>query len=1087
MVSTFELKRTLCAIAQVALAISFALALTNCGQTETSISPATIALNDRGVSKMGQFQYSDAFEDFTAVVQKSPEWEVGLVNLAIATLNRQNPDDELLTLETLQTVLELNPSNVRALYTSGIVNLYLGNTAQAIDFLTKSVELDPNDAFATYFLGQAHLQAGNFEQARSWLLQTLELNSAIRSAYWAAATASRRIGDIDKATELIDRYQAFEHNPLSVSAGFSYKQMGPKAEAQSIVADVVQLTEKPMGDLFDEATLLADDLQAVASVSSFDVNQDKVWDLLISDASGNSLWLGNGTSFERASFSGLSGTLKASAWGDLDNDGTTELITCTDVELTVYDINQMAASKRTVIEPSACTTVRVLDADHDGALDVLSGGAFGLAIYHNDREGGFTRYAPDDVLGLDEAVAQILAEDLDRDRDVDLVLRGANSRNRALRNELTWNYETYPELESLADSQIVAMTALDVEVDGHLELILADVNGSIDVWDIAGATVNTRRLYLEAFDILDMAADDFDGDGVGDLFVAHRNGFAVLDPRTSTLKALVELANLHGALPVYASPGSGLGVVAYADSGVHYYAPGAGRYPFLAVEPSGKTSADQMRSNASGIGTYIKLRADTRWSLGSNFPSHSGPSQSLRPLLFGSGGATQADYIEMLWSDGVTQSEIGLAFGKFHRVEEIQRQLASCPVVFVWNGEKYEFVSDVLGVAALGYFAEPGATTPVRSFERLLMPPGLMQPRNGKFEVKIGEPMEEVLYLDSASLLYYDVPANLSVVLDERLNVRSVAPTGEPMFFENSYSPVRAWTSLDDDVLESVTHADLIAVDPGKVDSRYIGLTESEHALTLEFSQPLPVKDAVLVIDGWVEFPYSQTSFAAFNSSTPYEAPTLEARDGNGEWQVVAAQFGFPAGMPRQMALPLPPLPEGVDALRLRSNLEVYWDRVRVVRVKPDVDIRRQEAKRLRAIARSPGYARRTTGPQRTPYYDYDDRLTYWDAKHADGFYSAMGDVSELVATTDSSVAIIGSGEEIHLEFEVPPPAAPGVKRHFVLDFRGWAKDMDLYTTTGDAVEPIPQLSDASADELIRRAALHAKYNVRHQSGLATP
>ena len=454
------------------------------------------------------------------------------------------------------------------------------------------------------------------------------------------------------------------------------------------------------------------------------------------------------------------------------------------------------------------------------------------------------------------------------------------------------------------------------------------------------------------------------------------------------------------------------------------------------------------------------------------------------PIMFGSGGAAQADYVELLWSDGVTQSEIALDFGERHDIEEIQRQLASCPVVFVWNGEKYEFVSDVLGVAALGYFAEPGVTTPVRSKERLLLPDGMLKPRAGKFEVKIGEPMEEILYLDSASLLYFDVPIDWSMTLDERLNIKSTLPTGDPIYFQETFDPIRATTNAERDVIDAIAKADLSAVHPGSVDARFIGLLANETVLTLEFDTELPERDAVLVADGWVEFPYSQTSFAAYQANAKYQAPTIEARDGNGMWHVIAEEFGFPAGMPRQMALPLPILPNGTNALRLSSNLEIYWDRIRVVRKSDQLDAMSKRIRPEKAIVRASGFAHRTTGPQRTPYYDYDNRHTNGDAKLATGFYTVTGNATELVLDTDSAIAIVGSGEEVHLEFEVPLPPKDGYRRFYALEFQGWAKDMDLYTEDGDTVEPLPIRTDITSDQLENRELLHARYNVRHQSGI---
>lgn len=1059
------------------------LLMFGCAKEPLDLPAHVIELNDLGVSKMGQFQYAAAHDDFSKVTEEAPYWDVGFVNLAIATLNRQEPDDELRTLELLQEVLTRNPDNVRALYTSGIVNLYLGHTEEAIQFLNEALRIDPDDAYTSYFLGQAHLQAGNYELAQQHLIKTLELNNALRSAYWAASTASRRLGDIDQATSFVEEYQAFEHNPLSVTAGFSYKQMGPKAEAKSVIANVVERKPKPEGSLFRPSLRLNVDLDQLNTISSFDFNQDGHWDVLVSDGNEARVLIGTEAGYVVESVD-LAPHI-AVAWGDMNNDGSTELLTCSEFGVAIDTFVDSGAQSRHPISNTDCQIIRVLDADHDGDLDVLTGGIAGLGIYYNDSNGKFIPYVNDVGLDIASPVTQVLAEDLDRDRDVDLVLIGNNAPNRVLRNELTWSYEPYAGLQEFSNEALQAVTALDVDVDGRAELITASEEGNLEVWHYGDPDWTRRNIGLVIGDVLALDAHDFDGDGRSDLFVATREGFKVIDPRTSSVLFEEQREDIQVAIPVYVNARSGPSVIVASSSAVEIFHAGPGRHAFLAISPSGKTSADQMRSNASGIGTYIKLRVDSRWSVASSFSFHSGASQSLIPVMFGSGGADQADYAELLWSDGVTQSEIALSFGEIHRIEEIQRQLASCPVVFIWNGEKYEFVSDVLGVAALGYFAEPGVTTPIRTKERLILPDGLLRPRAGNFEVKIGEPMEEILYLDSASLLYFDVPTDWSMTLDERLNVKSATPTSDPIYFRETYDPVRATTNLERDVVEEITKTDRRAVDPGPIDPRFIGLLADEFTLELEFGTKLPERNAVLVADGWVEFPYSQTSFAAYQANTKFEAPTIEARDSDGEWHVVAEEFGFPGGMPRQISLSLPSLPKGTRALRLRSNLEIYWDRIRIVKSSVLADAKSVQIRPNRAVVRSPGFADRTTGPQRTPYYDYNNRLTYGDAKLAAGMYTVTGNVTELVLETDSAVAIVGSGEEVHLEFAVPSPPKKGFQRYYALEFQGWAKDMDLYTENGDTVEPLPTRLNVTEDQLKNRDLLHARYNVRYQSGIA--
>ena len=432
------------------------------------------------------------------------------------------------------------------------------------------------------------------------------------------------------------------------------------------------------------------------------------------------------------------------------------------------------------------------------------------------------------------------------------------------------------------------------------------------------------------------------------------------------------------------------------------------------------------------------------------------------------------------WSDGVSQTELDLAAGERHVIRETQRQLASCPVLFAWDGEKFGFVSDVLGGAALGYLTAPGVYAPPRPVEHYLMDQGSLQPRAGRYLLKLNEPMEEAAYLDSARLTVYDLPEGWEMALDERLAVGGEPATGRPIFYRRARTPTRVLTARGEDVTERTAHRDRRAPPPGALDSRFIGLLAEDQTLTLEFDAPLPTdkRSARCRRLDRVSLLPDRVRGLAGGPSPP--ARHLEARTG-GRWQPVAVEFGYPAGMPRSMALPLAQLPPGADALRLSSNMEIYWDRLRVVWEEPlDGHLATTLAPVAARVARA-GFARRTTGRQRLPHYDYHDRSPYWDAKTPRGFYTAFGDARELVAEADGALAVIGSGEEIHLEFAALAEAPPGHRRFFAIAFHGWAKDMDLYTEHGDTVGPLPVPDGADATLLARRDALHSRYNVRYQ------
>jgi hypothetical protein len=189
------------------------------------------------------------------------------------------------------------------------------------------------------------------------------------------------------------------------------------------------------------------------------------------------------------------------------------------------------------------------------------------------------------------------------------------------------------------------------------------------------------------------------------------------------------------------------------------------------------------------------------------------------------------------------------------------------------------------------------------------------------------------------------------------------------------------------------------------------------------------------------------------------------------------------------MSVPIPreKLPAGTTELRLRTNQEIYWDRLSVAWAEPCPQAKRQPLHLAGATVSFCGFPRRTTHAQQRPDYDYARRAPLWDTRHQSGWYTAFGPAEELVASADDALAIFGPGEEVHLEFAAdgavvtPPPR--GWTRRIVLETVGWCKDMDLYTKTGETIEPMPVRTEATEAQKAQRDALHRKYNTRYQSG----
>jgi len=1056
-----------------------------CGCADDALFTAEdVAKNDFGVAQMGQYEYTQAEQTFADVVASAPGWLDAQVNHAIATLNRQEEGDEITALDMLAAVLVKDPQHLRALYTSGILRLYLGEAETAIELFGQVVGADSRDAYAAYFLGQAHLQLGNYEQASQWLVLASRLDPYLRSAYWASAQALRRVGKTAEAQEMLDVYQRFAPNPAAHLADFAYKRMGPKAEAEAVTVIDVAPIELPSGPLFDDPQTIADVSQG-ASVTAVDLTGDGQLDLVVSREIGNVVFIGAKNGFQQASNHPLANaSSKAALWGDIDDDGMVDVIFCSDKGIEYWRQAPADEWQPTTLGVDAslpCVAGAIFDADHDGDLDVFTAGAEGAELYSNNRDGSFRVLAGE--LGMrGGAGRQVLVADLDSDRDLDIVVLNDKLPHDVWQNDRTWRYQKFAGLEAFAAADLVAATAADIDADGHIEIVSIQRDGVLTEWDVFEATSRVIANVRAANDS-ELAVADVNGDSRPEVMIVGAGEVQILDPDSGEVMFARPVADLATAqlLPLTASQGPSL--VTVSSRSVDLHLPGTGRHDFMTIAPSGRNESDQMRSNASGIGTRIKLRIAGQWTVMDALDTHSGPGQSLTPLPVGLNGREFADFVALEWSDGVTQSEIELAVGQLHEIPETQRQLASCPVLFVWDGEKYRFVSDVLGVGGLGFFASPGVYGQPRPFEVFLFEQGLLVPKDGRYHIKLTEPMEENAYVDSAMLRIYDVPAGWSMVVDERMATSAPEPSGQPIFYQKQVDPIRAWSNAEDDATDLVLVRDLTAPSPGALDERFVGLLSEPQILTVEFGEPIDLDGATLVADGWVEYGYSQTVFAAWQAGKQYQPVSLEARDGHGQWHMVAKHFGYPAGMPRKMVLPLQHLPRNTRALRLTSNMEIYWDRLQIVLQEDLPGAQVVNVLPVAARVGKPGFASRTTGDQRVPDYDYNKRSPYWDTKFQRGYYTAFGDALALINATDGAMAIIGGGEELHFEFANPAPVLPGFERFIGIEFRGWAKDMDLYTEHGETVGPLPVLPDQTEAAIERRRALHRRYNVRFQEG----
>lgn len=1080
-----------------------------------------VAANNRGVALMGQFDYEAAVQAFEALTQQYPENSDIRVNLAIAILNRQKEDDENVALAILEGVRERDPENLRAIYSSGLLKLHLGQPEEALADFTRVVEADPADTDAAFFIGQCLMQLLRYEEALEWYRKSIAGDPYLRSAYYRAFQALQRLGQRDEALTMMQDFQRLEDNPRARLVEFKYTKMGRRGDTVTLDMAKIPTIGKPAGAVFEAAVPLgssaeesewitaATEAPARASITVGDIDDDGDPDLFIAgalavdDGAANALYLAADGGYTLDREHPLAGVtaVNAALWGDFDNDGRTDVYLCRRGPNQLWRQSEPGQWQDVTAETQTANGERntvdgaLFDADHDGDLDLFLVNADGPnELLNNNRDGTFRPLAAERGLAGDGQPSRaILLTDYDGDRDADLILINETPPHEVYRNELLWEYRTAEGWDLFSAADVVAAVAGDIDADGRVELYTLSSEEVLTRWQRdqgevwkgeaitpPGAASGQGRLALA----------DVDGDGTVEVLISAGNGWRAISVGDGTSEPVFtaedRTTRLAGWTPAVLEAGRGPAVVGWAPGGPpQLWRPGPGRYGFATLTFSGQEDEGAaMRSNASGIGTRVAVRVDSRWTVLSTFRSDSGPGQGLQPLAVGLGGAPRMDFVALDWSDGVFQTELALEQGTLHRITETQRQLSSCPVLFAWNGTRYEFVSDLLGVGGMGYaVGPPGEYTEPRPRENLMIPAGLLKPRDGRLLIKLTEPMEEIAYIDTVRLVAYDLPPGWSMTLDERMNLAGPEPSGKPVFYRTLMTPVQATNDRDVEVTPAIVAADLEAAPVGPLDHRFIGRLAEEHVLTLRFPEAFDAHPGQpwLVADGWVEYPYSQTNFAAWQAGAGYDAPTLEARGpGAGPWQSVLEQFGYPAGMPRQMSVRLAALPAGSREIRVRTNQEIYWDRLAVAFAEPCPEVERLELPLVAARLERVGFPARTDAAQRLPQYDYGRRLPTWDTRFIKGFYTRLGAVEELVAKRDDAVAIFGAGEEIHFEFTPPANAPrPGWSRIYVLETEGWCKDMDLFTRDGSTVEPIPRAGLGGPE----RERLHLAYNTRYLAG----
>lgn len=1035
--------------------------------------------NNVGVAYLEQYDYGRAAEQFGKALEIDPALTPARVNLAIAHLYA--PDLEAAQREA-EAAARLPDSPPHADFVLGLVARAENREEDAIAAFRRVLEADPDDVGALVNLGQLLLQQRAYAEAVQAFSSAVEREPYNVSALYNLAVAHTRAGDRARGAELMKRFQALRESGYGTTYSNVYLEQGRYAEAILSTGAEAGLVSKEAPALRFEAVAIeaagAGPSGAATGLNAADVDGDGRADVVVVEGSRLRVlrqpWRGQDAQAQRAADVPVTGLdARGVAIADVDNDGRADLVAHGRQGLRLfrqaearYDDVTKAAGLASALDVHA---VALVDLDHDGDLDIVAGGdardggAARLEAWRNNGDGTFTELGATMFPQQAPArVRQVIATDVDMRRDIDLVVRTAEGAVHLWRNMRDGTFVDATGafgLDALPAASVVAVG--DVTKDGYPDIVVSAQGGTSAV-----AANNPRgRFAVEASDVIPAGASamlllDADADGLLDVVTAGPGGAAVARNVGDAWQQVPPSAaaggggGASGAAPASAlvavdARGDGrLGLVTLHDGGLVLWQPTGVEHPTLAVTLRAQVS------NRSGIGAKVEMRAGSLWQMVET--AASSPAATPADLVFGLGPRRQVDVVRVLWPAGIVQAEVqGDEAVRRVEVVELDRKPSSCPYLFTWNGERFEFVTDFLGGGEMGYQVAPGVFNTPDPEEYVRIRGDQLRPRDGYLELRVTNELEETLFLDGLSLVAVDHPADVDVYPREGLFAPPF-PTFE-LFAARGVRPVAgARDNRGRDVRDA-----LRAVDRKFVDGLPLlpirGYAEP-HDLVLDLGDA-PARGTLLLLTGWTDYAFSSDNIAAAQAGYALQPPSLAVRDGSGAWQTVVEEVGVPVGRPQTVVVDLTDRFLSDDrTVRIRTSMRIYWDAAAVATRDATVEPVMTRLAAAEATLRWRGFsAAASDGEPLTFDYARVSSTSPW--KQMPGRYTREGDVRPLLAAVDDRFVVARPGDEVALRFDARqlPPVREGWTRTYLLHADGFSKEMDINSASPDQAWPLPR------------------------------
>ncbi len=740
---------------------------------------------------------------------------------------------------------------------------------------------------------------------------------------------------------------------------------------------------------------------------------------------------------------------------DLNYDFKTDIAIATPLGLKIYQ-QQDPHSFRDITEESKISTaiaaasytgVWAFDIDLDGDLDLVLGTPQGdPLVLRNNGDGTFSPIHPFE--GVDGLMA-FTAADIDGDGDPDVALLDRNGSLKVFLNERLGKYRGIDVPVNLRQG-VVALSAADINGDGILDFVLLKNDSSV-----VRLSQNEQRAKWDSAELVrakpapspSLFLADMDNNGAldivvnGQVFLGDGKGFAPLPYQLSGAPQAISDLNSDGRLDVIARTrdGSPLELINHGNKNYHWQV----------IRTRAAHATGDQRINSFGIGGEIEIRSELL-----------AQKQIITsPVLhFGLGEHTSVQFARIVWPNGSVQAEFDLKSDQTILAE--QRIKGSCPMLFAWNGHKMQFLKDVgPWGSALGLNVNAQGKGIYGTREWFNVRGNQLVPHDGFYDLRITAEYWETYYMDHYSLLAIDHPANSEVYTDERFAL----PSPKPSLVVTTVT--RPFTRATDDNGNDVTGI-VRDLDDQFLDTfgrgQYQGLTR-DHWVELELPAEAPRTGPLYLIgQGWIhDTDATIVQAQAQNSKAHPQGLSIEVPDASGHWTTVRDGLGFPKGRVKTIILDISGIfrPEAPRKLRLRTNLELYWDKLAWgAGAQSGGQVQVRHLGLAAADLRFRGFSLITQANGSSPELPHYDIVQESDLRWHDqeGYATRYGDVRELLRNIDDRYVITSPGDELRMKFAALPPPANGWTRDFVLICDGWVKDGDYNSTFAGTILPLP-------------------------------